>query len=419
MSDKITKSPPIRFIKFMDAWEQRKFGEIISERREKTKVENEDILLSSAIDGMYLNSELFSHFRGNSNIGYLKIRKNDMVLSTQNLHLGNCNINKRFEHGIISPAYKVYNLVDVDADFMHAWIKKDSTKQFFEKATTEGASVCRKNIEWGTLYNQIMYIPIYSEQQKIGAFFKQIDETITLHQRKLELLKDTKKSLLQKMFPKDGANVPEIRFAGFTDAWEHRGFSDVLDFSISNNTLSRAGLNYDHGEVKNIHYGDILVKFDSIVDINSEDVPWVTDGKPEDYKNQWLQNGDVIIADTAEDETTGKAIEVTGITNKYAVSGLHTMVARPNQEFAPKYLGYYLNSPAYHNKLLPLMQGIKVLSLSKANIAKTNVAFPKDAEEQAKIGSFFESIDNLITLHQRELNLLKDLKKSLLQQMFI
>ncbi|MEX3914318.1 restriction endonuclease subunit S [Bacillus paralicheniformis] len=178
-------------------------------------------------------------------------------------------------------------------------------------------------------------------------------------------------------------------------------------------------MNYDHGEVKNIHYGDILVKFDSIVDINSEDVPWVTDGKPEDYKNQWLQNGDVIIADTAEDETTGKAVEVTGITYNYAVSGLHTMVARPNQKFAPKYLGYYLNSPAYHNKLLPLMQGIKVLSLSKANVAKTNVAFPKDAEEQAKIGSFFENIDNLITLHQRELNSLKNLKKSLLQQMFI
>ncbi|MBC1917412.1 hypothetical protein HCJ46_01485 [Listeria booriae] len=168
----------------LQAWEQRKFGEIINERREKTKVENEEILLSSAIDGMYLNSELFSHFRGTSNIGYLKIRKNDMILSAQNLHLGNCNINKRFEYGIISPAYKVYSLVDVDADFMHAWIKKGTTKQFFEKATTEGASVCRKNIEWGTLYNQKMDIPIYSEQQKIGTFFQCLDNTIALHQCK-------------------------------------------------------------------------------------------------------------------------------------------------------------------------------------------------------------------------------------------
>ena len=89
-------------------WEQRKFGSLLKEIREKTKIENEDTLLSCAIDGMYLNSELFSHFRGSSNIGYLKVKKNDLILSAQNLHLGNCNVNLRFEHGIISPAYKVY-----------------------------------------------------------------------------------------------------------------------------------------------------------------------------------------------------------------------------------------------------------------------------------------------------------------------
>jgi len=211
---------------------------------------------------------------------------------------------------------------------------------------------------------------------------------------------------------------PQIRFEGFTDAWEQRIFSDVLKFSVSNNTLSRARLNYEDGEVKNIHYGDILVKFDYIVDVNSAEVPWITDGKPDTYKAQWLQNGDVIIADTAEDEATGKAIEVAGISDNYAVSGLHTIVARPIQEFAPKYLGYYLNSPAYHNKLLPLMQGTKVLSLSKATIAKTKVAFPNDLAEQTKIGTFIDRLGSLIPLHQRKLELFKETKKSLLKKMF-
>ena len=110
--------------------------------------------------------------------------------------------------------------------------------------------------------------------------------------------------------------------------------------------MSRANLNYDEGAVKNIHYGDILVKFGSIVDVNQPNVPYVTNGKPSDFTSQLLQNGDVIVADTAEEETTGKAIEVTGITDNYAVSGLHTMVARPNVEFARNYLGYYLNSPS-------------------------------------------------------------------------
>ncbi len=212
--------------------------------------------------------------------------------------------------------------------------------------------------------------------------------------------------------------MPALRFRGFYDAWEQRKFSEILEYSISNNTLSRANLNYDEGAVKNIHYGDILVKFGSIVDVNQPNVPYVTNGKPSDFTSQLLQNGDVIVADTAEDETTGKAIEVTGITDNYAVSGLHTMVARPNVEFARKYLGYYLNSPSYHNALLPLMQGIKVLSLSKANIAKTVVRFPKDVKEQANIGIFFKQLDNLITQNEHKLNLLKQLKQAYLQKIF-
>ena len=163
-------------------WEQRKFGELVNEIREKTKSENEDTLLSCAIDGMYLNSELFSHFRGSSNIGYLKVKKNDLILSAQNLHLGNCNVNLRFEHGIISPAYKVYELVDCNPLFIQAWVKQDSTKDFFLKASTEGASVCRKNIVWEELYEQTVSVPEIKEQEKIGYYFRSLDHLITLHQ---------------------------------------------------------------------------------------------------------------------------------------------------------------------------------------------------------------------------------------------
>ncbi|MFT9391486.1 restriction endonuclease subunit S [Leuconostoc pseudomesenteroides] len=204
----------------------------------------------------------------------------------------------------------------------------------------------------------------------------------------------------------------------FVLPWEQRKFSEVLEYSVSNNTLSRANLNYDHGEIKNIHYGDILVNFDSIVDVNQPNVPYVTDGNPYDFTIQLLQNGDVIIADTAEDETAGKVIEVTGITDNYAVSGLHTIVGRPNIKFAYKYLGYYLNAPYYHNTLLPLMQGIKVLSLSKSNIAKTVVRFPKNVDEQTSIGVFFNRLDNNITQNEHKLDLLKQLKQAYLQKIF-
>ena len=182
------------------SWEQRKFGELFLEKRDKTEREDEDVLLSCAITGIYLNSELFSHFRGTSNIGYLKIKKNDLILSAQNLHLGNANVNLVFEHGIISPAYKVYELNKCDQYFVQSWVKKDSTKDFFLNATTEGASQCRKNIDWYILNNQLIVIPSLYEQIRIGKLFDCLNHLITLHQSKLDKLQKIKKSMLESMF---------------------------------------------------------------------------------------------------------------------------------------------------------------------------------------------------------------------------
>lgn len=192
--------PKIRFLEFTNNWEPCKFGSLLNESRNKTICENEDTLLSCAIDGMYLNSELFSHFRGSSNIGYLKVEKNDLILSAQNLHLGNCNVNLRFEHGIISPAYKVYKLVKCTPLFMQAWIKRDITKEFFLRASTEGASACRKNILWDELYEQKLLVPCLEEQTKIGEYFQNLDNLIISQQQELDSYKELKKGLLQQMF---------------------------------------------------------------------------------------------------------------------------------------------------------------------------------------------------------------------------
>lgn len=189
--------PEWRFKGFSGDWEQYKFGELIKETRNKTTIEDEDTLLSCAIDGMFLNSELFFHFRGSSNIGYIKIKKYDLILSAQNLHLGNCNVNLRFEHGIISPAYKVFELVECNPLFIQAWVKQDSTKDFFLKSSTEGASACRKNIVWKDLFNQKVPVPNIEEQEKIGCFFNNIDNHINLHKQKCKILKRQRNALQQ------------------------------------------------------------------------------------------------------------------------------------------------------------------------------------------------------------------------------
>ena len=193
---------------------------------------------------------------------------------------------------------------------------------------------------------------------------------------------------------------PALRFAGFNDAWEQRKFGETFDL-LTNNTLSRAELNDETGSVLNVHYGDILVKYGEIIDTETDHLPYISD-VTKVVRPAFLMDGDVIIADTAEDNTVGKCAEIIGIADKAVVSGLHTIPCRPRSQFAQGYLGYFMNSPAFHDQLLPLMQGTKVTSVSKSAMADTLICYPPDVTEQALIGQHFMKLDNLITLHQRE-----------------
>ena len=213
-------------------------------------------------------------------------------------------------------------------------------------------------------------------------------------------------------------NTPKIRFKGFTDDWEQRKLGDVL-ICLQNNSFSRADLSNETGVAKNVHYGDVLVKFGEVLDVSKEQLPMISDERVLiKYKASFLQNGDVIVADTAEDSTVGKCSEIAGLNNEIVLSGLHTIPYRPKEKFASGYLGYYLNSDSYHNQLIPLMQGIKVTAISKSALRDTDIIYPESKEEQAKIGNYFQSLDHLITLHQRKCDETKQLKKFMLQKMF-
>ena len=184
--------------------------------------------------------------------------------------------------------------------------------------------------------------------------------------------------------------------------WEQRKLGDVFDF-LQNNTLSRADLSAETGVAKNIHYGDVLIKYGEYLDASSSALPYIPSQQIVDkFKGSLLQDGDVIMADTAEDEAVGKCTEIVGIQGFPMISGLHTIPLRPKEKFASGYLGYFMNSGSYHDQLLPLMQGIKVTSVSKGAILNTDIIYPADSNEQAEIGGFFIRLDNLITLHQRE-----------------
>ena len=218
--------------------------------------------------------------------------------------------------------------------------------------------------------------------------------------------------------PQKGVNVPNLRFPCFYSTWCKNKFKNLFVL-LKNNTLSRAELNYNKGKIKNIHYGDILIKFNNFVLSNANSIPYINDESiPNKYSELLLKNGDLIIADTAEDYSVGKATELIFNDKSLIISGLHTIPCRPVQNiFASKYLGYYINSPSYHNQLLPLIQGIKVSSISKSQIVNTYITYP-DIKEQNKIAKFLTLIEQRIDTQSKIIEDLQTLKISICDKVF-
>ena len=199
--------------------------------------------------------------------------------------------------------------------------------------------------------------------------------------------------------------------------WELQTFDETFRV-ISNNTLSRENLNNCGGAVRNIHYGDILTKFPEVLDCNEEEIPYINELSLLSSSTQLLQDGDIVVADTAEDETVGKVIEVQNLGDSKLVAGLHTIPCRVKKgDFAPGWLGYYMNSDLFHNQILPYITGIKVSSISKGAISETLILVPP-FDEQEKIVQSLNKIQLLMTAETKVVNKIKLVKNGCLSKMF-
>ena len=199
------------------------------------------------------------------------------------------------------------------------------------------------------------------------------------------------------------------------EVWKVRQFADVFQF-ISNNSYSRALMTDSGGEIRNIHYGDVLIKYHAVIDCAANDLPFLTNSE-KIRQDMFLKSGDIIIADTAEDLTAGKAVEITNVGNHQVVSGLHTMACRPAENlFAPKWLGYYMDSAVYHSQLIPLICGAKVSSISKGEIINTVIAIPPLTAQQ-RIADILSAQDSVIELKERLVTEKLRQKKYLMQQL--
>ena len=416
--------PQIRFTGFTDPWEQRKLGELASKRIEKNTNRIKETFTNSAEHGVVSQLDYFDHdITNDANIGnYSVVYPDDFIYNPRISAVAPCgpiNRNKLGRNGVMSPLYTVFSVDDtIDKLYLEHYFKTSRWHQFMFLEGNSGARSDRFSISDSIFFEMPIQCPVLEEQELIASFFDHLDSLITLHQRKYDKLCVLKKSMLDKMFPKGGSLYPEIRFAGFTDPWEQRKLGEELGF-LRNNTLSRAELSDSEGTVFDIHYGDVLIKYGSVLDAEKVDVPRIANDAVANRQTcDCLQDGDVIIADTAEDSAVGKCTELCNSAGKKVFSGLHTMPLRPMRKYASGYLGHYLNSPAFHDQLLPLMQGIKVISVSRSAIEDMTMSVPSVAE-QASIGAFFDCLDSLITLHQRKLELLRNIKKSMLDKMFV
>ena len=265
-------------------------------------------------------------------------------------------------------------------------------------------------INKSTFENFKIICPPISEQKSIANVLSLWDTAIEKQSELIEKLTLRKRALMQQLL------TGKKRLPGFSREWKEVRLGDIVTFQ-KNYALSREQLNINDGIIQNIHYGDVLVKYPYIIDCEKEVLPFINRNVCSDTMTDFVEDGDIIISDTAEDETVGKACEVQNVGNRKILAGLHTMLLRPQKGlFAPNFLGYYINSDAYHKKLLPLIQGIKVCSIGKQAIQNTLIAIPQINEQHA-IASVLVNADKEIELTNEKLANLQSQKQGLMQQL--
>lgn len=397
--------PTVRFSDFTDNWESTEFGKLISEYRKYTVIENEDTLLSCAIEGMFLNSELFSHQRGSSNIGYLKIKKGDLILSAQNLHLGNANVNLRFDHGIISPAYKVYDILGCLPEFLAVWVKKESTKQFFLDATTAGASQCRKNIEWNTLYQQNLPVPAIPEQQRIAVFFLCMDRFIEKKETTLSQLQNLKLSMLSKMFPQGDNAVPEIRFSSYSDSWQTLPLCEIATKVVEKNTAG----DYQETFTNSAEYGIISQR-----DFFDHDV-----SSAENIRGYYVvREKDFVYNPRISATAPVGPINCNNLNRAGVMSPLYTVFRTHNIDTS--FLEFYFKSNCWHSYMYwHGNSGARAdrFSITDEVFMEIPIKIPS-REEQLQIAAYFSKLYSHIDLLSKEIALLNSVRRTLLEKMF-
>lgn len=266
--------------------------------------------------------------------------------------------------------------------------------------------------------------PTLAEQQRIAKALSDVDALISTTEKLIQKKKNIKQGAMQNLltgkkrlpgFTKS-SNYKQTEIGLIPEDWEVKSLGEIFEFR-PNNTFTRDCLNDSKGKYQNVHYGDVLIKYPSILDCSKETIPFINEGINVKFSKYGIVEGDIIIADTAEDETVGKVVEVFNLGEKKIVSGLHTFLCRKiTDDFAPKWLGYFMNQAIFHNQLLPFITGTKVSAISRTAIQNVKVLIPSK-EEQTAIANVLSSMDKEIETLNTKLEKYINLKTAMMQQL--
>ena len=410
------KIPAVRFKGFEDDWEQCKLSDVLDDMyngqtpsRNKSEYWNGNIkwLSSGELNRgtVYDSIEMITE-DGQKSANLRIVPKGTFIMAITGLEAagtrGNCAL-LGFDTTLNQSCMALFPKKDLlTSDFLFQWYRKVGEE--YGLNYTQGTKQQSYNAELIKILP--ISLPLVTEQKKIASYLSNLDHLITLHQRKLEKLQLVKNSMLEKMFPKNGSKIPEIRFEGFADDWEQRKLNDVAKFSKGNG--------YSKGDLIEagtpiILYGRLYTKYETTIsDVDTFVV--AKDG------SVYSKGGEVIVpasGETAEDIARAATVDKPGI-----LLGGDLNVVMPNEEINSAFLAISISNGSSQRELAKKAQGKSVVHIHNEEIRNLVVPFPTKAE-QNKIVDYFANLDSLITLHQRKLEKMKSFKKSLLEKLFV
>ena len=422
MSGAKKRVPKRRFKEFLSAgdWKQRKLSDISTKVTTKNvDVHYTETLTNSAEQGIISQVDFFDKEISNKNNinGYYIVENNDFIYNPRISTLapvGPINRNKLNRTGIMSPLYTVFRASNIDLDFLEWYFQSSHWHRYMKLNGDSGARADRIAIKDSTFFDMPIKTPVnIKEQVLIGETLEKFNQYITLHQRKLDKLQATKKALLQEMFPEEGQDKPKRRFKGFTDAWEQRKLGDFYTF--------KNGLNK---EKVYFGYGDSIVNFTDVFhnrQIYSSTLKGKVFVNKKELENFKVKEGDLFFTRTSEtiDEIGFPAVVMEPMERVVFSGFVLRGRAEKNDPLVNIFKSYIFFTDNFRSEMKKKSSMTTRALTSGTALKEMYFSYPKDLEEQTKIGEILLRLDNVITLHQRKLDKLKNLKQAYLNEMFV